>query len=841
MLFLPKKKTAVALKNTRETLFVNVLLPLPVAGFFTYRVPLELNDSICVGQRVVVQFGKKKIYTALVRAVTQKPPETEPKYILSILDAKPIVNEWQFRFWEWMASYYCCTVGEVMNAALPAALKLASESKIQLNPYADLSAETFSEKQIILIQTLQNQGKITLGEAVRAVEQLKIIPLIQTLIEKGIVTTEEEIEERYRPKIETFVCLSDEYRDEEKLQKLYSELERKALKQLEVLIEYIHLSQWLSEDLRDVSLPALSKRIKSASVPIRALEKKGVFILEERQVSRLTQRQSSSLIEDIRFSEIQQNAFDSIRNQFLEKNVVLLHGVTGSGKTELFIRLIQETLDAGKQVLYLLPEIALTTQIITRLQKYFGSRIGIYHSRYDENERVEIWKNVLPEGSKSNPYQVVLGARSALFLPFENLGLVIVDEEHDSSYKQYDPAPRYNARDSAIYLASLHKAKVLLGSATPSVETYYNAVEDKFGLVSLNERYGGIRLPEINLVDLRQETKRKQMKSIFSQQLLDHIGRSLDAREQVILFQNRRGFSLHIACTNCDWIPQCVHCDVSLVYHKKANHLRCHYCGFTLYVPEKCPDCGYAGIQMHGFGTEKIEEELSIFFPSAQVQRMDLDSTRSKYALQKIISDFEEQKIDILVGTQMVTKGLDFDNVSLVGILNADSLLSYPDFRSYERSFQLMSQVAGRSGRKNKQGNVLIQAYNIHHPVLSCVVNHDYQAMYQTQILERQKFSYPPFHRIVRLTLKHQDADLVNHAAADLAQLLRKSFGKRVLGPEYPLVSRIRNLYLKNILLKFEKGISLPKAKGEMQQCIQALLAPPTYKQVRIVIDVDAM
>jgi primosomal protein N' (replication factor Y) len=496
-------------------------------------------------------------------------------------------------------------------------------------------------------------------------------------------------------------------------------------------------------------------------------------------------------------------------------------------------------LNEGKQVLYLLPEIALTSQIINRLQKYFGNEVGVYHSRYNENERVEIWQHVA--GTATQTFNVLLGARSAMFLPFNNLGLIIIDEEHDASYKQYDPAPRYNARDAAIFLASLHEAKVLLGSATPAIESFYNASQGKYGLSSLSERYGGLLLPEIKIVNLKDEHRMKTMQSIFSSALIREIEASLSAKEQIILFQNRRGFSLHIDCDNCGWIPHCVQCDVSLVYHKNQNQLRCHYCGYTTRVPDKCPDCGHTHLVMKGFGTEKIEEELSLIFPQVKVARMDLDTTRSKYAHQKLIASFEEGKIDILVGTQMVTKGLDFDRVSLVGILNADSLLSYPDFRAFERGFQLMAQVAGRAGRKNRQGKVLIQAFNPSHPILAMVLQHNYEAMYQNQLIEREKFNYPPFCRIVQLSLRHINADLINKAADELAKSLRALFGKRVLGPEYPTVSRIRNQYLKNILLKFEKGIPLPKAKDEIQNAIIKLNAKPDYKQVRVLIDVDPM
>lgn len=834
----------------RTTLFVNVLLPLPVAGYFTYRVPYELNESVAVGKRVVVQFGKKKIYTALIREITETPPSVQPKYILSVLDVQPVVNQTQFRFWEWMAAYYCCTPGEVMNAALPSALKLASETKIMLNRDVVIGPETLREKEYMLITALQECGSMTLSEASRTIEQARIIPLIHTMIEKGLIVTEEQLHERYKPKTEMYVRLGEGYPDELRLQIAYEELQKRAGKQLEVLIEYIHLSQCLTAELKPVTKSELLKRFPQGSAPLKALEKKGILVIEEKQVSRLAGANATAGSDSITLNGQQAEALEKIRSEFSGKNVVLLHGVTSSGKTEIYINLIREMIEQGRQVLYLLPEIALTAQIINRLRKYFGARVGVYHSRYDENERIEIWKNVAHESAvegelfpetvhKIAKYDIILGARSALFLPYNNLGLVIVDEEHDPSYKQYEPAPRYNARDSAIYLASLHHAGVLLGSATPSIETYHHASNGKYGLAELPERFGNLLMPEIRLIDLKEEHRNKRMKSIFSVTLLDAIQQALDNKEQVILFQNRRGFSLYLDCSSCHWTPHCVNCDVSLVYHKKQNMLRCHYCGFSTQVPGQCPECGHPGMMMKGFGTEKVEEELGVFIPEANIARMDLDSTRSKYSYQKIIADFEDRRIDILVGTQMVTKGLDFDNVSLVGILNADNLLSYPEFRSAERGFQLMSQVSGRSGRKNKQGKVLLQAYNVSNDILRFVLSHDYLSMYNSQLAERKRFIYPPFCRLITITVKHIHSDRVNKAAAELAKLLRQPFGKRVLGPEYPLVTRVRNFYLKNIMLKLEKGISLPHAKEELMKAVKALAANPEYSGVRVVLDVD--
>jgi primosomal protein N' (replication factor Y) len=827
----------------RTTLFVEVMLPLPVAGLFTYRVPFEMNEEIVIGKRVVVQFGQKKVYTGLIRSITKKSPAFQAKYILSVLDLFPVVNEIQFHFWDWIATYYCCHPGEVMNAALPSALKLASESKVMLNPEAQIDPDALNEKEYTLVQALTNNGKMSLSEVSKTLELVKVIPVIHTLIEKGYIVTEEEISEKFKPRIETYVKLHEDYEGNDELQALYTKLERKAPKQLEVLIEYVQHSHCLSGQTFEVSKPRLLQRIPDGTVALNSLVKKGVFTIYDKQVSRLKTGTASYHPSSITLTPAQSEAIASIRSEMENKNVVLLHGVTSSGKTEIYIKLIRETLDAGKQVLYLLPEIALTAQIINRLQKYFGSEAGIYHSKYDENERVEIWQHVAgkSEGPGSGTFNVVLGARSAMFLPFDRLGLIIVDEEHDSSFKQYEPAPRYNARDAAIFLASLHQARVLLGSATPSVESYFNAKSGKFGLVSISERFGGILMPAIEVIDLREQYKRKKMKSIFSEPLLAEIEYALSQQEQVILFQNRRGFSLHIDCDNCNWVPQCIQCDVSLVYHKKQNLLRCHYCGYSTHVPDKCPDCGYTGLLMKGFGTEKIEEELSIFFPNARIARMDLDSTRSRHSLSKIINDFEERRIDILAGTQMVTKGLDFDHVSLVGIMNADNLLSYPDFRAHERSFQLMAQVAGRSGRKQRQGKVMIQAFNAKHAILDMVIRNDYEGMYQQQCQEREKFKYPPYYRLIRLTLKHADNDVLNSASAELAKILKHKFGKRVLGPEFPQVSRIRNLFLKNILVKLEKGVNLSKVKEDIFSSIQQLYTSHIHSPVKVIIDVDPM
>ena len=824
----------------RVTLFVDVILPLPVPGLFTYRVPYELNDQVEKWKRVVVQFGKKKIYTAIVVNVHDSPPQNYAvKYILSVLDKNPVMNGIQFQFWNWIAEYYLCEPGEVMNAAIPSAFKLASESRILIDPGFNGNLDGLNDKEFLIVEALDIQKKLTLTEIENIVARKKVIPLIKGLIEKNIVSVEEELKEKYKPKKETFIKLAAEYKNEERLQSLFNQLEKRAFRQLEVLMSVISLSNFGQQPEKEVKQSDLTRNQDFTIGVIKSLVKKGVLETYKKPVSRLDTGDASALPEDIVLNDDQEIAFNQIQQAFKENIPALLHGVTSSGKTELYIKLIKDTLDRGKQVLYLLPEIALTTQIINRLRMYFGNKVGVYHSKYSENERVEIWNNILQGSMSKSNYRIILGPRSALFLPFNDLGLIIVDEEHDYSYKQYDPAPRYNARDAAVYLARLHKADVLLGSATPSIESYYNTKTGKYALIELNFRYGYVQLPEILVADVKKETRQKTMKSHFTSFLLEHITKALNNHEQVILFQNRRGFSLRLECDTCNWMPECKNCDVTLIYHKQINLLKCHYCGYSRKVPERCDSCGSTHIHMRGFGTEKVEDELEIFFPDARIRRMDLDTTRSKHAYQTIINDFEERRIDILVGTQMVTKGLDFDHVSVVGILNADNMIHFPDFRSYERSFQLMAQVSGRAGRKKKRGKVIIQTWNPFHSVIRDVIAHDYKAMYSSQILERRNFKYPPFYRLISIHLKHRDSRLLNEAAREFALLLRESLGKRVLGPEYPLIARIKNLYIKNVLIKLERDENLGGYKKTIIKIINAFKRGSSYKSVRIIIDVD--
>ena len=843
---------------SRATYFVDVILPLSVTNLYTYRVPFEWAESIAIGKRVVVQFGKGKLYSALVRRIHEIPPKQYvAKYIDSILDDHPIVNQKQFELWEWMCSYYMCNIGDVMVAALPGGLRLSSETKVVLNQaYKEqVLKKELNDKEFLILDALEIRQVLTLNDVSDIIEQKIVYPIIKSLIEKGIVLIQEELKEKFKPKIESFVRITDYADDEENLKTFFVALEKKAPKQLDVVMTYITLSKRYSKERVEVRKSDILKGVEGGEAALKSLIKKNVFELYEREVGRLASFENENKISNL--NEEQQTILDSINAQFGRtenvsgqpvKDVVLLHGVTSSGKTEIYVKLIEQAIAEGKQVLYLLPEIALTTQIIYRLRKYFGDMVGVYHSKFNGNERVEVWNNVLGRSldieknvTEFSNFKLVIGARSALFLPFSNLGLVIVDEEHDTSYKQYDPSPRYNARDAAIYLAHIHKAKTLLGSATPCIESYYNAQDGKYGFAELTKRFGGVQMPEILIADVKEATRKKQMKSHFSPLLLDTITLALDKKEQVILFQNRRGFAPQLECNICAWIPQCANCDVSLTYHKVSNQLRCHYCGYSIKPPTKCAACGDTDLKMKGFGTEKIEEELSIFYPKARISRMDLDTTRSKFAHQHIIQDFEEGNIDILVGTQMVTKGLDFDNVSMVGILNADSMLNFPDFRSFERSFQLMAQVSGRAGRKSKRGKVIIQTQNPDHSIIQEVIANDFASMYTNQLVDRKNFNYPPYFRLIEVTVIHKDVDMVNASSKYLADALKKHFAKRVLGPEFPLVSRVRNLYHKNILLKIERDASVGQVKKILSELLMKFKSSADYKSVRVQIDVDPM
>ncbi|WP_199140937.1 replication restart helicase PriA [Pedobacter sp. ASV12] len=814
--------------SERETLFVEVILPLSLAINYTYRVPYELNDRIGVGKRVVVQFGKHKMYTALVKSIGTQPPEFyQAKYIIDVVDDVPVINTKQFEFWDWIASYYLCNEGDVMSAALPTGLKLASETILVIRE--ELPEElVLTEKEELIFQVLQKQQRMSIDDVVELLGQKTVYPIINSLIAKEIIFVAEEVVEKYKPLLKSFIKLNPFYQDQENLKQLFAVLER-APKQLDALLAYLKLSR------TDQAVPRqlLLEESACGQAALKALLDKDIFSLEKRQVSRLNQTGDEFEV-NFELSPAQQHAFNEVQKGFEEKDVVLLHGITASGKTQLYIKLIEKAIANGGQVLFLLPEIALTTQIVERIKQYFGDKIGVYHSKFNDNERVEIWNKVV-----NGAYQVVLGARSAVFLPFKELKLIVVDEEHEASYKQHEPAPRYQARDAAVFLAHLHQAKVVLGSATPSIESFYNAQTDKYALVTLNERFGGVQLPLQQVVSIAEETKRKKMTSYFTSVLIDDMAVALENKEQVILFQNRRGYATILICATCGYAPKCVNCDVSLTYHKTSGKLHCHYCGYHQSSINICPACGSVHIEQKGFGTERIEEELSLIFPEAKIARLDLDSTRTKNSLQQIISDFQDKKTQVLIGTQMVAKGLDFDNVSLIGVINADTLLNYPDFRAFERSYQLLAQVAGRAGRRDKQGKVCIQAYDDSHRIIKQVMENNYLQMYADEMDERKQFNYPPFTRLIFINVKHKDAHVLQVASNQLASALRQQLGNRILGPEQPLVARIRNYYIKQIIIKIEKAAPVQKVKTILKDTIRDFNAQKDFKSVITQIDVD--
>ncbi|NQX52882.1 replication restart helicase PriA [Pedobacter panaciterrae] len=820
----------------RETLFIEVILPLSLSKNYIYRVPFELNDQIAVGKRVVVQFGKNKIYTALVKSISKEAPEVyEAKYIIDVVDTYPIITPEQLNLWDWMTSYYLCNEGDVLSAALPTGLKLASETIIVLKEESPLSDDdgviqeiVFTDKEQIILNALRSRPRLTIDDVSALLGQKTVYPIINSLLSKGMVYIAEEVVEKYKPLLKSFVSLQPFYNEEENLKHLFSILER-APKQLNALLAYLKLSKQQTT----ISKQQLLEESACGTAALKTLVDKEVFAIYKRPVSRLLEN-ADDFVLNFELSEAQNKALQQIEDGFLTKDVMLLHGVTASGKTQIYIKLIEKAIEKGGQVLFLLPEIALTTQIVERIQRYFGDAIGVYHSKFNNNERVEIWNKVL-----NGKYRVVLGARSAVFLPFKELRLIVVDEEHESSYKQHDPSPRYQARDAAVYLAHLHQAKIVLGSATPSIESYYNAVSGKYGLVTITERFGGVDLPLQEVISISEETKRKKMVSYFSTKLIDEIAFTLENKEQVILFQNRRGYATILICGTCGYAPKCVNCDVSLTYHKTSGKLHCHYCGYHQSSINICPACGSVHIEQKGFGTERVEEELSLIFPEAKISRLDVDSTRTKNGLQQIISDFQEKKTDILIGTQMVAKGLDFDNVTLIGVINADTLLNYPDFRAFERSYQLLAQVAGRAGRRDKQGKVIIQAYDDNHRIINQVIDNKYLEMYNEELAERKQFNYPPFTRLIFINIKHKDADLLNVASQKFANILKGQLGGRVLGPEQPLVSRVRNYYIKQVIIKSDKNTSIQKVKSILKDTIIQFQSEKEYRAVNIQVDVD--
>ncbi len=823
---------------TSKYLFADLVLPLALQKLFTYQIPSDFTGQLKPGCRVVVQFGKSKMYTALVHAVHNKVPEHyQAKTILEILDSVPVVTENQLRLWEWMSEYYLCTLGEIMIAALPSVMKLQSESAVALNPEFVADSLLLTQDEELIINKLTNDKVATISEVSKLLKTKNSLRLIRDLVEKGVLVHHEEMHEKFKTRQISYVRLTALSEEENFMQDLFSKIEKRAPKQLELLMGFMKLKMDKERDFFPKSL--LLRNTGASGSSLQQLVEKGVMEIFEAEES-LSVMPFTDTGKEMELSDSQQLAYKEIVNHFSQNKVTLLHGVTSSGKTEVYINLISDMIDKGKQVLYMLPEIALTTQIISRLKSHFGDRLLVFHSRYSAVDRAEVYMKLLSDGTDGKfRFPIIVGARSSVFLPLKNPGLIIVDEEHDSSYKQNDPSPRYQARDTAVVIGTLNSCNVLLGSATPSLESFFNAEAGKYELVKMTERYGGIKLPEIKIIDLKDAYKKRTMKSHFSQQLLDGIKSALDNKEQVILFQNRRGFAPVIECKNCGWIPQCVNCDVTLTYHKRSNHLRCHYCGYTNAPPSKCYACGDADIRMKGMGTERIEDEISIFFPDHRIERLDLDTTSSRSAFQRIISGFENGEIDILVGTQMVTKGLDFDNVSLVGVLNADALINFPDFRASERSYQLLAQVSGRSGRKFRQGKVLIQTFQVDHPILQYVIHNNYTGFYKYETEEREKYLYPPYYRLIELRLKHRDEQLLDELSKEFSRELKLVFGKRVLGPVPPGVARVRNLYIRNILLKIEKNLPNVKVKEMIVKVTDRFLSHQAHRSLIIQMDVD--
>lgn len=823
--------------------FADVVLPLPLMNVYTYSIPEEQVGKVVVGARVIVPFGKKKIYTAIVWHIHhQQPQEYEVRSIFDVLDACPVLLDEQMKLWQWMSDYYLCTKGEVYKAALPSGMKLESESIVVYNEdYEDEPSLTGRER--IVLDVLRNHREMTLQRLEKESKLKQILPLAKSLLDKGAVLIKEEVKCQYKAKTDVYVRLSAAYFTEEKLHQGLDSL-RRATKQLAVLMRYLELSETFKvletgdrNLLLEVSRKALLEKSQVSAAVLSALIERGILELYRKEIGRLgaVDDRNLSLLNPL--TEVQQHAYDQLKQLFTTKDVCLLHGVTSSGKTEIYMHLIQDVLAQGKQVLYLLPEIVLTTQLTERLRKVFGSRLGIYHSKFSDAERVEVWQKQLSE----HPFDLIVGVRSSVFLPFRNLGLILVDEEHEPTFKQQDPAPRYHARNVALVLAALSGAKTLLGTATPSFESYYLARTGKYGLVSLTTRYSDVALPEIEVIDIKDLQRKHRMTGPFSPRLLSEIRKALEAHEQVILFQNRRGFAPVVECHVCGWVPRCKNCDVSLTYHKGLSQLSCHYCGYTYPLPVRCPACESTDLIYRGFGTEKIEDTVRQLFPEARVARMDLDTTRSRSAYEQILGSFQAGQTDILIGTQMVTKGLDFERVRVVGILNADAMLSVPDFRSYERSFQMMAQVAGRAGRRNKRGLVILQTKSPDSEVISQVVHHDYLSHYLQQMEERRLFQYPPFCRLIYVYLKHRKEDVVKDLAQQMSLRLRQVFGSRILGPDVPPVGRVQLLYIRKIVVKIELSASLAKVREQLRAVQQAMMVHEEFRSAQIYFDVDPM
>ena len=818
-------------------MFAEIIVPLPLYGTYTYRIPPEIQGAVQVGSRVLVQFGKKKFYTGLISSLHNETPTYEVKDIVSVLDPKPLVKYPQLKLWNWISEYYLCSVGEVYKAAVPTGLKPESETMISLNEeFGTPEGVKLTERQAMVVMLLEEKKRLRISEIEKELKIKNVTQIAGSMLDMGIIHIDEKIVERYHAKSETYIELNIERGDQEGLKEFFDKTHRSQYQE-KALICWLDLSGWMQSNrpLLDVTRKQLLDLSGISAGILRSMIEKGIFRQEKRSINRFNGNDSVKRQDLATLSPQQQRACQEITEQLRSRQSVLLHGVTGSGKTEVYTHLIDHVLKTGNQVLYLVPEISLTTQLTDRLRKVFGDRLLVYHSKFSDSERVDIWKRLL----ESNEPMVVLGVRSSVFLPFGRLGLVIVDEEHESSYKQYDPAPRYNARDTAMVLASMHGAKVVLGSATPSIETYYKATTGKYGLVTLSERYEGAVLPEVEIIDMREQRKKKQNIGTLSSPLIQEMRGALSDNKQVILFQNRRGFAPVVVCQQCGWTPKCENCDVSQIYHKYNNMLKCHYCGYTRALPTVCPACGLNGIEVYGYGTERIAEEVGKNFPEARISRMDLDTTRNKDAYQDIIEDFAAHRTDILVGTQMVSKGLDFGEVRMAGVINADTLLNFPDFRSNERAYNMLEQVAGRAGRRKEKGKVLIQTTNPKENVLEYVKAHNYSSYYQSEIAERERYAYPPFTKIINIYLRNKDGNMVDRAAVIYAKKLREVFGTRVLGPEKPFVGRIALWYIQSIMLKIEAGASMSKVKQILRQIYEQAAAWSEFKSTQIYYDVD--
>lgn len=816
--------------------YADVILPLPLENSYTYSIPVDMEKSVVPGCRVIVHFGKKRYYTAIVMSVHERMPDTpyEIKEIYALLDATPILRRPQLRFWQWLSSYYLCKLGDVYKAALPSGLKIESETAVTYNDDFEADAPLRPNEQVVL-DAFSGTLKLTVAELEKKTGLRNVVPVIASLMARGAVMVSEELKRGFIPKTQTFIRLSDNYRDEEKLQAVFSEFKR-AKKQEHLLVCFLDLSHALNPVLvQEVSKKELLERSGCSTAILEGLLKRGILESYEKEVSRL-QMSVCRLLEPNPLSPAQEQAYEEIHEAFKSHEVCLLHGVTSSGKTEIYVRLIDEVLKMGRQVLYMLPEIAVTTQITERLAKLFGDKLLVYHSKFSDNERVEVWNRLLYGGEP----MLILGVRSSLFLPFKSLGLIIVDEEHENTYKQQDPAPRYHARNAAIVLAGMHGAKTLLGSATPSIDSYFNATIGKYGLVELSTRYGDCRMPDIIPVDIRELKRKKIMKdTLFSPLLVEKVSTALSQGEQVILFQNRRGFAPMIECKSCGWVPHCVNCDVSLTYHKYHNQLVCHYCGYTYQLPLQCPECKSTDLRMMGFGTEKVEEEIATLFPDAKVERLDFDTARTRTAYERIIADFEKGKTQILIGTQMLSKGLDFGNVSVVGILNADSLMNFPDFRAHERAYQLMVQVSGRAGRRDKQGTVVLQTSQPEHPLIRMVQQFAYKEMVRLQLSERSMFRYPPYYRLIVIVLRSRNDMALQELSTLYAESLRKRLGERVLGPVTPPVTRVQTLHIKKIVLKIEIAAAIAPVREILDTVYAEMQRYLPFKQLIVHYDVD--